>query len=88
MIEIGGKLKFTSGKTIEPNCGIVGINHKLEIHHGFDGDLHAEYHQHAEVDEYGGLTAGEICELADFMIARWQLAKAKAEILSPEPVKI
>ena len=55
-----------SGKKFSANCHIIGINHELELHEGYDGSL-GEY----EID----FTPEEKRELADFMLGLWQKFK-------------
>jgi hypothetical protein len=74
---------FTSGRRIEANRGIIGINEYLEIAEGYDGPIEA-----AEADcenplaalPEGRLTPDECAELAVIMIERWRrFAEARTE---------
>ena len=80
---VGDDITFSSGRTRGFCGGIVGLSPRLTIHGGSDQDIHADYHQFEGINEYEGLGADDIRELADLMIARWQEAKEKADILSP-----
>jgi len=62
---------FTSGRRMSANCGIVGIDPDLKLSEGYDGDV--EYPT-LDTDEFS-LTAEDMHELADMMIARWQAFK-------------
>jgi len=60
-------MKFKSGRKIDANKGLIGINEELEIGTGYDQMLHL-------VDddfEDAPLSAEERAELADHMIALW-----------------
>jgi hypothetical protein len=84
----GDDIIFSSGRVRDFNGGIVGLSPSLSIHGGFDQDVHAEYHQSEGINEYQGLSADDIRELAELMIMRWQEAKEKADILSPSNVNV
>lgn len=68
-----GKIKFTSGRIMDPNFGTVGLNHKLEVSEGWDNPLN---HKLCTSYEEGDWTAhwpdkDDLAELADIMIDRW-----------------
>lgn len=75
-----GDLRFSTGKTLSPNRGIVGISPDLEVFDGYDGRVTGEYRND------GDLTTAELIELADHIIARWQSFKAMRLSLAQPPV--
>jgi hypothetical protein len=52
---------LTTGREIFANCGFVGINARLELSHGYDGDI----------ETFNPLTVAERYELAIYMIRLW-----------------
>ena len=74
-----GEIRFSSGHTMTPNCGIIGLSHDLEIFDGYDGSANIW-----ESDQYGAPSVEDtpiedLHELADIMIDRWQRFKASLE---------
>ena len=61
-----GTIQLSSGRVLDPNCGVVGVNHKLEVYEGYDSSWIRYF------------TADEKRELADVMLARWQAYRAQA----------
>ncbi len=61
----GDDVIFDSGKKLDANGGIIGLNQRLEAYGGYDQDL-----------DWGGsdelLTPDERMELAEYMIALWR----------------
>ena len=69
-------ITFSSGRTAYANNGIVGINDALELHEGYDGSIDwpiPEFWKtdHPEYITERTLTADDMRELADHMIALW-----------------
>ena len=64
----GDWITFSTGKTRYAHGGIVGLGDDLEVTHGWDGSV-----WQPEESEYmeDPLTADELRELADYMIALW-----------------
>jgi hypothetical protein len=60
----GGDLVFSTGKRVYCHANIVGIDDAGETFEGYDGGIESDK-----------LTMAERIELADEMIARWQLYK-------------
>lgn len=63
-------LTFSTGRTITPNCRIIGINDELDIYEGYDSCIFP--HPYSEK-----LSEIEKIELADFMIKLWTAYKIK-----------
>jgi len=61
-------IKLSTGREIEPNCGIVGIDGDLVMYEGYDG--HLDYQCGA-----GHLTCGEVVEICDVVMGRWNLLR-------------
>ena len=71
---------FSSGRVVNTNGGIVGLDGRMDVYHGFDGSVYtngsALYDQDdPEYDRTQGegwyLSKEDLAELADFMIRRW-----------------
>ncbi len=71
MTDLPDGISFSSGRSIYANCGIVGIDAKGVISEGYDGGVEWP------PSKYNGskLTADDMRELADVMIARWAAFK-------------
>jgi hypothetical protein len=74
--------RLSSGRFINPNGLIVGINPKLEVFEGYDSRLYELEQSDEDVmpDEIGyepGWTPEECAELADFMIELWRQFREK-----------
>lgn len=61
-------ITLSSGRKIEANLRIIGIDDKGVVSEGYDGGVND-----------GEFTAAERIELADLMIARWADYKRRAE---------
>lgn len=59
----------TTGRELNANLGIIGLNPKLEISEGYDGGIE---------DNWEPFTLEERQEIADYMISLWEAYK-KAE---------
>lgn len=71
------KIVFKSGRSITPNCGIVGIGPELGVSEGYDNGMDWPPIEWGDgVKEEDALTADDMRELADLMIDRWQRFKA------------
>lgn len=66
-----GRITFSSGKTIDPAFGVVGIGPDLALSDGYDGRIDVAG-EGAAYDPAMELTPAEVVELADLMIGRWQ----------------
>lgn len=66
-----GVIKFSSGNSMEPERGVIGIAHDLHFFEGL-GDV---AHIHGADDRIDSRTAEDLSELADIMIDRWQRFK-------------
>jgi hypothetical protein len=64
------QFKLSSGRVVHANRGLVGINPRLEVSQGYDGNIYIE-------DDDEPWTPEERAELADAMIARWQEFKGR-----------
>lgn len=64
------RIKFSSGREIYANCGIIGIDAGLSISEGYDGGIAWPSHDWGEP-----LTKDDMRELADMLIDRWQRFK-------------
>lgn len=72
-----GRIKFSTGKEIEPNAGYVGLSPDFGISEGYDGtycdyDEYLEIVDNAEPGDHNVLTHQEQLELCVIMISRWQ----------------
>ena len=74
MAKDNGSIVFSTGKCINPNCGIVGIDHEGSTHEGYDGGIPTPGD---EEWSDSALTPAECVELADVMLARWGAFRAK-----------
>ena len=68
----GDVLRFTSGRTLRANCGVIGLDAgrdvgSLNVSEGFDGGL---WHSGMDEDDTD-LTPDDLFELATHMIERW-----------------
>jgi hypothetical protein len=72
-------IKLSTGREIEPNCGIVGIDSDLVMYDGYDGHLDAQCGG-------GWLTNGEVVEICDVMLGRWNLLRDEHLRLPPTEV--
>ena len=64
-------LTFSTGRSINCNCGIVGINAMLEVSEGYDGELRPDFDDEP-------WTPAEKAELADYMIGLWTQFREQA----------
>jgi hypothetical protein len=76
-------IRLKSGRTVYANCGILGlrINGTFEVceasgysppvSHGYDGDVNWPIRDWMDTDPQSDLTADDMIEIADRMIARW-----------------
>ena len=69
-----GFIVFSTGKRLDPNRGIVGIDHEGSTHEGYDGGIPIP---EDAVWSDSALTPAECVELADVMLARWAAFRAK-----------
>lgn len=70
-------IELITGKVIEANRGIVGIDDAGNIFEGYDGTIE-NYENGVSVTE-DGLTIGERISLANVMLARWTTYRARWE---------
>lgn len=72
-------LIFSSGRRVYANCGIIGLDPKLEISTGYDDGISYE-------GTWDDLLPADLLELANFMIDQWsqvrQFALAKQNTAS------
>ena len=68
----GDTITFSSGRTAYANNGIVGLGPKMSVTEGYDGGIGWPP---LEPDE-DSLTADDMGELADHMVAEWTRFKA------------
>ena len=71
-----GVIRFSSGRVMEPNAGVVGLDHELEVHEGFDNHL---FIMNADARCWAEPSTADMRELADLMIDRWTRFKASLE---------
>jgi hypothetical protein len=75
-----GIIKFSSGRTMDPASGIVGLSHKFEVGEGLDNlpNIVADWNADQAGEDYYAewLRPEDLSELADIMIDRWQRFKA------------
>lgn len=72
MIRQGDKVIFSTGKTRDARCGIIGLHPNLSVMEGcdvafYDGTSSEEWRDGCE-----RLSKTELLELADYMIQEWQ----------------
>lgn len=62
-----------SGRHIDFNNGLIGINGDGEISSGYDDMIYADYHRSLDTDEIfgGALTFDEKMELARYAVGLW-----------------
>jgi hypothetical protein len=72
-------MKLPGGKTIDANCGIIGLDEELCVFGGYDDFFRCESDPPRDYQEWRSVdfSRHEAVELADIMIARWQAFKAK-----------
>lgn len=79
-----GIIKFSSGRTMDPASGIVGLSHKFEVGEGLDNlpNIVADWNADQAGEDYYAewLRPEDLSELADIMIDRWQRFKASLEV--------
>ena len=68
-------MKLSTGKVLEANRGIIGLNSDMEVHGGYDEILYIRGEMYNEVE----LTVLEQIELADYMIGLWTKYKETAK---------
>jgi hypothetical protein len=68
---------FSTGRKINTNSGIIGIDAKGNIFEGYDGELTVR----DDVLNADGLNRIERRELADYMIDLWRMFKENAEFV-------
>lgn len=64
-------MKLSTGKEVDDVCGVIGIGHDLGVYGGFDSHIDEDFAKHPT--HTTTLTRDEKIELAELMIARWQL---------------
>lgn len=62
------KVIFTTGKIRYANGGIIGIDPKMEVTQGYNGEFYDINYLRDEEE----LTKAELIELADYMVSQWQ----------------
>jgi len=67
----GDSIILSTGKVINANRGIVGINPDLDISEGYDGTLDEE-----DLPDDERLTDDERLELANYVISLWEKWKS------------
>ena len=72
-----GDIKFSTGKVVNANNGIVGIDHGFNIYGGYNSTLF----DRECWDEDMNLSKQEQLELAEHMINKW--GELKASLLAP-----
>lgn len=71
-----GGFKLSSGREVYANRQIVGINHTLDVHEGYDGTLWLR-HDKSLFEGNTPLTHEERQEIADETCRLWKLWAAK-----------
>ena len=74
MVYSGEEIEFSGGYKVKVNCGIIGIDENLSVHHGYDGHIDGPDALWREEEK---MSAADCVELADFMLARWADFRAK-----------
>jgi hypothetical protein len=78
-----GIIRFSSGRTMDPPCGIIGLSHEMEVGEGSDNspNIAADWNAGDAGEDYYAeyLRPEDLAELADIMIDRWQRFKASVE---------
>ena len=65
-------MKLSTGKTIDANQGIIGIDEDLDVYEGYDGHIPlVDYDWDPEGPHELTLTAEERRELSALMVDRW-----------------
>lgn len=76
-------MKLSSGREINANCGIIGIDADLVPYEGYDGILPGVARRDwMDDDEWAAedkLSPAEQIELADEMLRRWSRFRERAE---------
>jgi len=67
----GDNFIFSSGRTRDANCGIIGLSPGLEVSEGYDGGFYSGIDGESWRDEAERLTDQDLVELADYMIEQW-----------------
>lgn len=62
-----------SGRVVYANGGIFGLSSELEVSEGYDSTVHWPPREYETLED--SLTAEDMHEIADIMIARWQVFK-------------
>ena len=73
---------LSSGRKFDANNGIIGIA-RTEIYEGYDG--HIQVVKYTPDSDFVDWTFEEIRELADTMIARWEMWKRLQEVRLDKP---
>jgi hypothetical protein len=72
ILDDGDRIVFSTGRSVSPNRGIVGLSPELEVFEGYDGQLEADGAWEHDMRPRSDLTPVERSELAELMIERWQ----------------
>lgn len=67
------KITLSTGKEIDANKSIIGIDDKNNVYDGYDSEIYiTDLHDLEETEDgYFKLNKQELIELADIMIIRW-----------------
>ena len=71
-------MKLSSGRNIDANSGVIGINEDGEVFSGYDERVLGIDRPEWAGDDEAPFSAAERAELADLMIARWQAFKIRS----------
>jgi hypothetical protein len=74
----GDTVTFSTGRVVDVNRGIIGIDDELGVTAGYDNGWF--YEGYTEPDDNYYLTPAERIELADYMILQWQRFKERANL--------
>ena len=67
-----GSIKFSSGRMMEPDCGVIGLSPNLDV---FSGYNRSEHYRNPDEPSDDQMPSEDLTELADIMIDRWQRFK-------------
>ena len=75
----GDYVIFSTGSVRYAQNGVLGLDPDSRVMQGYDGDFYRGEGEESWSKERPKLTTAELCELADYMIKRWQQFRASQE---------